>query len=72
MHIRPGDTGDGDVVIGNNVYLGVNSVILRNVTIGSNSVIGAGSIVISDIPSNVVAVGNPARVIKVIDWLNNK
>lgn len=70
MHIRTEDTGDGYVVIGNNVYIGVNSVILRNVTIGDNSVIGAGSIVTRDIPPNVVAAGNPAKVIKMIDWLN--
>jgi len=66
MHINPEDNGEGTVIIGNNVYIGVNSVILRNVTIGDNSVIGAASLVNSDIPPNVVAVGNPARVIKQI------
>lgn len=66
MHIDPSDDGEGTVIIGDNVYIGVNSVILRNVRIGSNSVIGAGSIVVKDIPENVVAVGNPARVVKSI------
>ncbi|ELC8457594.1 sugar O-acetyltransferase [Clostridium perfringens] len=53
--------------IGNNVWIGANSVILPGVTIGDNSVIGAGSIVTKDIPSNVVAVGNPCRVLREIN-----
>lgn len=50
--------------IGNNVWIGGNVVVLPGVTIGDNVVIGAGSVVNKDIPSNVVAVGNPCRVIK--------
>ncbi len=50
--------------IGNNVWIGGNSVICPGVTIGDNSVIGAGSVVCKDIPANVVAVGNPCRVVK--------
>ena len=56
----------GSVKIGNNVFIGVNSVVLFDVAIGDNSVIGAGSVVTKDIPSNVVAVGNPAKVIKTL------
>ncbi len=52
-----------DVTIGDNVFVGLNSTILKGVTIGSNSIIGAGSIVTHDVPSNVVAAGNPCRVI---------
>jgi maltose O-acetyltransferase len=52
----------GRVVIGNDVFIGQNSIILPNVTIGNRVVIGAGSIVTKDIPSNSVAAGNPARV----------
>ena len=52
--------------IGNKVWIGANSVVLPGVTIGDNSVIGAGSIVTRDIPANVVAVGNPCRVIREI------
>lgn len=52
--------------IGNNVWIGANSVILPGVTIGDNTVIGAGSIVTRDIPANVVAVGNPCRVMREI------
>ncbi|MDK0698669.1 sugar O-acetyltransferase [Clostridium perfringens] len=53
--------------IGNNVWIGANSVILPGVNIGDNSVIGAGSVVTKDIPSNVVAVGNPCRVLREIN-----
>jgi len=65
-HINPADKGEGRVIIEDNVYIGVNSVVLRNVRIGKNSVIGAGSVVARDIPPNVVAVGNPAVAIKEI------
>ena len=52
--------------IGNNVWIGAHSVVLPGVTIGDNAVIGAGSIVTRDIPANVVAVGNPCRVLREI------
>ena len=55
------------VAIGNNVFVGTNSVILGGVTIGDNVIIGAGSIVNKDIPSNCVAVGSPCRPIKSVD-----
>ncbi|PSW66418.1 galactoside O-acetyltransferase [Photobacterium leiognathi subsp. mandapamensis] len=54
------------VTIGNNVWLGAHVVVLPGVTIGENTVIGAGSIVTKDIPANVVAVGNPCRVLRPI------
>lgn len=52
------------IVIGNNVFVGANSVILPSVEIGDNVVIGAGSIVAKNIPSNSIAIGNPCKVIK--------
>ena len=55
------------IVCGDNVYIGVNCLILPGVTIGNNVVIGAGSIVTKDIPDNSVAAGVPARVIKTTD-----
>ena len=55
------------VRIGNNFWIGAGAVILPGVTIGDNSVIGAGSIVTKDIPANVVAVGNPCRVLREIN-----
>lgn len=54
------------IVVGNNVWLGGNVIVLPGIKIGDNTVIGAGSVVTKDIPSNVVAVGNPCRVIKKI------
>ena len=54
------------VTIGDNVWIGGISVICPGVTIGDNSVIGAGSVVTKDIPSDVVAAGNPCRVIRAI------
>src|SRR5574344_272173 len=55
------------ITIGDNVWLGGNVTVLAGVTIGDNAVIGAGSVVVKDIPSNVVAVGNPCKPIKNID-----
>lgn len=55
------------VHIGNNVWIGAGAVILPGINIGDNSVIGAGSIVTKDIPANVVAVGNPCRVLREIN-----
>lgn len=52
------------IKVGNNVWFGGNVVVLGGVTIGDNTVIGAGSIVTKDIPSNVIAVGSPCKVIK--------
>lgn len=53
--------------IGNNVWLGAGVVVLPGVTIGDNSVVGAGSVVTKDIPANVVAVGNPCRILREIN-----
>jgi len=52
------------IVIGNNVWVGGNAIILPGINIGNNVIIGAGSIVTKDIPSNSIAVGNPCIVIK--------
>lgn len=54
------------VTIGDNVWIGGNTVILPGVHIGSNTVIGAGSVVTKDIPDWVIAAGNPCRVIRKI------
>ena len=73
-----------DVHIGKNVWVGAGAILMPGVKIGDNTVIGAGSVVTKDIPSDVVAVGNPCRVIRqigekdklyfykdeVIDWEN--
>ena len=54
------------IVVGNNVWFGGGVKVLPGVTIGDNAVIGAGSVVTKDIPANVLAVGNPCRVIREI------
>ena len=55
------------VHIGKNCWIGAGAVILPGITIGDNVVIGAGSIVTKDLPSNVVAVGNPCRVLRPLE-----
>ncbi|XVU25855.1 sugar O-acetyltransferase [Actinoplanes sp. CA-054009] len=55
------------IVIGDNVWLGGGVIVLPGVTIGENTVVGSGAIVTKDLPPNVVAVGNPARVIRAVE-----
>ena len=50
-----------------NVWVGDSAIICKGVTIGKNSIIGAGSVVTSDIPANVIAAGNPVKIIKQLD-----
>ena len=52
------------VIVGDNVWIGMNSVVMRGVTIGENTIIGANSVVTKSIPANVIAVGSPCKVIK--------
>jgi acetyltransferase-like isoleucine patch superfamily enzyme len=54
------------VVIGDDVFIGMNSLILKGVTIGARSVIGAGSVVTHDVEPGVIAAGNPARIIRAL------
>ncbi|MER7007964.1 sugar O-acetyltransferase [Dactylosporangium sp. NPDC000555] len=54
------------ITIGDNVWLGGGVIVCPGVTIGENTVVGAGAVVVKDLPANVVAVGNPARVIREI------
>jgi len=54
------------ITIGDNVWLGGGVIVLPGVSIGDNSVIGAGAVVAKDVPADVIAVGNPARVIRSI------
>jgi maltose O-acetyltransferase len=54
------------IAIGDNVWLGSGAIVLAGVTIGPNTVVGAGAVVTRDLPANVVAVGTPARVVRMI------
>lgn len=62
----------GKVTIGNNVFVGMNAIILKGVTIGGNVIIGAGSVVTGDIPDSCVAAGNPARVLMSLEEYHEK
>lgn len=55
------------VKIGNNVFIGIRSIILPGITIGDNVIIGAGSVITKDIPDNVVVAGNPAKFIRTME-----
>ncbi|MDP5228570.1 MULTISPECIES: sugar O-acetyltransferase [Arthrobacter] len=54
------------ITLGDNVWLGGGVIVCPGVTIGDNSVVGAGAVVTKDLPANVLAVGNPARVIRTL------
>ncbi|MCO1601328.1 acetyltransferase [Desulfosporosinus nitroreducens] len=63
-HIGPGAVICGDVKISARTHVGANSTVIQGVNIGNDSIIGAGSIVIRDVPSKVVAFGNPFKVVR--------
>lgn len=62
---------NASVKIGNNCWLGAGVIVLPGITIGNNVVIGAGSVVTKDLPDNVVAVGNPCKVLREIGEHDN-
>jgi maltose O-acetyltransferase len=69
LHVEPRIRGVEygiSITIGDNVWIGAGAIILPGVTIGSNSVIGAGSVVTKDVPSGVLAAGNPCKVLRTI------
>lgn len=61
---REGWEGAAPIVIGDNVWLGGGVVVCPGVTIGADTVVGAGAVVVRDLPAGVLAVGNPARVVR--------
>ncbi|WP_371031075.1 sugar O-acetyltransferase [Pseudoclavibacter sp. JSM 162008] len=64
---RAGYEAGEPITLGDNVWLGGGVIVCPSVTIGENTVVGAGAVVTKDLPSNVVAVGNPAKVIRTLD-----
>lgn len=56
----------GRIDVGNNVFIGINAILLPGIKIGDNSIIGAGAIVTRDVPSNSVVAGVPARVVSTV------
>ncbi len=55
------------IIIGDNVWIGINSIVLKGTVIGNNSIISAGSVVKGVFPDNCIISGNPARIVKVMD-----
>jgi len=62
--LQPQDGGTAPVVIGDNVFIGMNCIILKGVTLGTGSVMSAGSIITKAMPPRVIAAGNPAKVLR--------
>jgi acetyltransferase-like isoleucine patch superfamily enzyme len=62
--LRPSEARTAPIVIGDNVFIGMNCMVLKGVTIGHDSVVGAGSVVTRDVPPLVIVAGNPARIIR--------
>lgn len=60
------------ITIGDNVWLGGGAIVLPGVSIGRNTVVGAGAVVARDLPANVVAVGNPARIVRHLDAMSRR
>lgn len=54
------------IVIGNDVFIGARSIILKGVTIGDAAIIGAGSVVTKDVPAGAIAAGNPAKIVRTV------
>ncbi|MET1058099.1 MAG: sugar O-acetyltransferase [Nocardioides sp.] len=70
--VEPGPRRDkweagAPITIGDNVWLGGGAIVLAGVSVGENTIVGAGAVVTKDLPANVVAVGNPARVIRTLE-----
>jgi sugar O-acyltransferase (sialic acid O-acetyltransferase NeuD family) len=64
VHVAPGATLCGNVVVGDGVMIGAGAVVLPGIKIDRDTIVGAGAVVTHDLPAGVVAVGNPARVVR--------
>jgi len=64
--IQINDLREKEVIISDNVWICAGSFVLKGVTIGENTIVGAGSVVVKDLPANVIAAGNPAKIIKTL------
>lgn len=63
----PKYTKSKPIAIGNNVFIGARSIIMKGVTIGDGAVVGAGSVVTKDVPANAIVAGNPAKIVRMIE-----
>ena len=66
------DAASRPVIIGNDVFVGGNSIILKGVTIGSGAVTGSNSVVTKNVPTGIIVAGNPAKPVGVVNSLQNK
>lgn len=66
VHVAPHATLAGNVCVGEGTWIGAGTVVRQGVSVGTNCMIGAGSVVVRDIPDNVVAYGNPCRIVRQI------
>ncbi len=64
VHIAPGATLAGCVEVADGAMIGVGAVVLPRLKVGADSIVGAGSVVVKDVPDNVIVYGNPARVVR--------
>lgn len=67
LNLNEEHTARAPIVIGDNCFIGMNSIILKGTTIGNNVVVGAGSVVHGTFPDNCIIAGNPARIIRQIN-----
>jgi acetyltransferase-like isoleucine patch superfamily enzyme len=65
--LRPAEARSAPVTIEDDVFVGMNCLVLKGVTLGRGSVVGAGSVVARDVPPGAIAAGNPARVVREVD-----
>jgi len=61
--LHPGDNGAGKIIIEDDVFIGVGTIVMRNVRIGKGAIIGAGSVITKDVPAGAIVTGNPQRII---------
>lgn len=68
VHLAPGVTVCGGVKVGDFSFIATGAIIMPNINIGRNSIVGSGSLVTKDVPDNVLVYGNPAKIIREIDY----
>ena len=69
VHVAPGTRLAGNVTLGDEVFLGIGAVVIPGVAIGAGTTVGAGAAVVHDLPARVLAVGVPARVLRILGGL---
>ena len=68
VHLAPGVTICGEVKVGDFSFIATGATIMPNINVGKNSIVGSGSLVTKDVPDNVLVYGNPAKIIREIDY----